>query len=253
MRNISFVQNCYTTHKSGETFELSLKFIKKTIKKKIAIYEPLTLNYAFPEFLKKIRDDGYCQLETISENISYEEHIERLIKDFLIERTYFHLLFEEEDLILKFVTDILKKNGIPLNLNEEITVFVREKLEDKRKLFQIKKNFKEASKLKTYFYAITRNAVMDYQRKYNVIVDLQDSLTLDKIKSPSPSPHCFPEEKEIKDRVDRLATLEKIAFKMYYYEEITNFNAIARTLNTSRHKAKKILERAVDIVLKGEV
>jgi hypothetical protein len=53
--------------------------------------------------------------------------------------------------------------------------------------------------------------------------------------------------------VEKLENEEKIVLKMYYYENITNFNLMARTLKTTRHKAKKILENAVDKVLKGRL
>jgi len=253
MMNLILRQNSRRAQSPGDTFEQNLDFIKKTIKKKIATYEPLDFNTAFTEFVESIRGEDYKSISEMPGNCRLEEYLEDLIKGFLIERTYFHFLFEAEDLVLKFVVDILKKNSIPLDLSQDITLFVREKLEDKNKPAKIKESFKEGSKLKTYFYAMTRNAVMDYERKYNARVELQDSSELDKIKSPAPAPHWAPEGKEIKERVERLDPQAKIAFKLYYYESITNFSAIAGTLGTSRHKAKKILEKAVDKVLKGVV
>ncbi|UCH96053.1 MAG: sigma-70 family RNA polymerase sigma factor [Candidatus Aminicenantes bacterium] len=234
-------------------FKDNLKQIKKTIKKKIHIYDPLDFKTAYSEFIKWAQDDDFKVIKEVPGDCTFETYLDDLIKGFLIEKTYFHFLFEEEDLIIRFVKDISKKNGIPPNPGPEISVFVREKLEDKNKLAAIKKSFREGSKLKTYFYTMTRNAVMDYERKYNVKVEWQDSIDMDKFKSAAPSPHIKLEEKEIKERVEKLGHQEKVALKMYYYENITNFNAMARTLKTTRHKAKKILENAVDKVLKGRV
>ncbi len=238
---------------AGKIFENHLKQIKKTIKKKIAIYEPLEFKTAYHGFIEWIQDEEYKVIREIPADCPLESYLDDRIREFLIEKTYFHFLFEEEDLIARFVMDISKKNAIPLTLNPEITIFVREKLEDKNKLETIKRTFQEGSKLKTYFYTMTRNAVMDYERKYNVKVTCQDSVEMDKIKSSAVPPHVKIEEKEIKERVERLDHQEKIAFKMYYYENLTNFNLIARTLKTTRHQAKKILENAVDKVLKGRV
>jgi len=238
---------------AGKIFENLLKQIKKIIKEKIAIYEPLEFKTAFHAFVKWVQDEDYKVIREIPADYPLESYLDDRIREFLIEKTYFHFLFEEEDLIARFVMDISKKNSIPLTLNPEITIFVREKLEDKNKLETIKRSFQEGSKLKTYFYTMTRNAVMDYERKYNVKVTCQDSVEMDKIESSTTSPQVKVEEKEIKERVEKLENHEKIAFKMYYYENLTNFNLIARTLKTTRHQAKKILENAVDKVLQGRV
>jgi RNA polymerase sigma factor (sigma-70 family) len=244
---------CLSKEQAGKIFQNHLKQIKRTIKKRIAIYEPLEFKTAYHGFIKWIQDEEYKVIREIPAGCPPESYLDDWTREYLIEKTYFHFLFEEEDLIDRFVMDISKKNGIPLTLNREISFFVREKLEDKNKLETIKRSFKGESKLKTYFYTMTRNAVMDYERKYYVKVESQDSFNMDKFKSAAPSTHIKVEEKEIKERVEKLGYAEKVAFKMYYYENITNFNVIARTLKTTRHKAKKILENAVDKVLKGKV
>jgi RNA polymerase sigma factor (sigma-70 family) len=238
---------------AGKIFKNHLKHIKRAINKRIAIYEPLEFKTAYNGFVKWAQEKKYKVIREIPADCLLESYLDDWIREFLIEKTYFHFLFEEEDLITRFVINISKKNGIPLTLSPEISIFVREKLEDKNKLEAIKKSFKEGSKLKTYFYTMTRNLVFDYGRKYNVKVELKDSIDMDKIKSSIPTPQVKLAEKEIKDRVENLDHEYKIAFKMYYYENITNFNAIARTLKTTRHKTKKILENAVDKVLKGRV
>ena len=244
---------CLSSEQAEKIVRNSLKHIKRRIKKKIAIYEPLDLKTACSQLVKWLCDEEYKVVREKPADCTFETYLDELIKDFLIEKAYFCFLFQEQDLVLKFVADISKKNSIPPHLNQEISIFVREKLEDKKKLAAVKKNFKEGSKLKTYFYTMTRNAVIDYERKYNVKVEQRDSIDMDKIKSTGPTPHTQLEEKEIKERVERLESRDKVVFKMYYYESITNFNAIARTLNTTRHKAKKILEKAVDRVLQGDV
>lgn len=242
-----------TKEQAGKIFQNHLKQIKRTIKKKIAIYEPLKFENAYNGFIKRAQDEEYKVIREIPADCPLESFLDNRVREFLIEKAYFHFLFQEEDLITRFVMDISKKRGIPLELSPEIVMFVREKLEDKNKLAAIKKSFREGSKLKTFFYTITRHLVFDYGRKYNVKVELKDSIDMDKIRSSTSTPHIKLEENEIKERVEKLGHQEKVAFKMYYYENITNFNAMARTLKTTRHKAKKILENAVDKVLKGNV
>lgn len=234
-------------------FENSRKYIKRTIKKKIAIYEPLEFETAFTGFIEWIQREEFKVIREAPADCAFENYLDNKVREFLIEKTYFHFLFDGEDLIARFVISISKKNAIPLPLSQEIIIFVREKLEDKNKLASIKKSFKEDSKLKTYFYIITRNLVFDYGRKYRVKVELKDPVDMEKIEAPTPAPHIKLEEREIKERVERLCDDEKVAFKMYYYENITNFSLIARTLKTTRHKARKILREAVDRVLKGRV
>ncbi len=224
------------------------------MKRKIAIYEPLDFKTAYKKFLIWVQGDGYKAIREIpadSPDRGSGSYIDDLVKGFLVETAYFYFLFEVNDLVEKFVTDISKRNGIPLSLSQDITLFAREKLESPNKLAAVKNNFREGSKLKTYFYTMTRFLVFDYGRKYNIKVESQDSFEMDKLRSAAPTPHLRREEQEIRERVERLAPPEKIAFKMYYYENLANFNAIARTLNTSRHKAAKILQQAVDNVLKA--
>jgi RNA polymerase sigma factor (sigma-70 family) len=235
-----------------EIFRNNIKYIKKTIKKKIGIYEPLDFKTAFNEFVLWIQDEEYEVLRKIPAKSAIETYLDDLIRNFLIEKTYFIFLFEDRSLVTQFVIDTCRKYGIPGEFYSDIETFVKNKLENKTRLEKIKESFKEKSKLKTYFYTSVHYAVVDYERKYNVKkAEPGDCNDLDKLESSTPGPHVKSEAKEIKERVQQLDYKEKIAFKMYYYESITNLSAIAGTLRTTRHKAGNILKTALKNVLKG--
>lgn len=237
-----------------EILTSNLKLIKKTIKKKIAVYEPLQFNTAYLRFIKWMQSEEYNVIREFPGDTTIEAYFIDLIKEFLIEKTYFYFLFEDLDLVTNFVADVCRKYGIPAELCPEIEIFVREKLEDKNKVGKIKKNFKERSKLKTYLYTAIHYAVVDFERKYNIKkAEPDESNDMDKFASPSQGPQTKLELKEIKERVKNLDYKEKTAYRLYYFENIVNLSAIARTLKTSRHKAKKILASAVTKVLRGEV
>ncbi|MCK4762379.1 MAG: sigma-70 family RNA polymerase sigma factor [Candidatus Aminicenantes bacterium] len=239
---------------AGEEIKESLKFIKKNIKKRIACYDPLDFKGAYKEFVAWVQDGENVVFGEMPEGCTFEDYLDGLIKNFLIEKTYYYFLFEDQGLVPQFVTDIAKKMSLPLHLCLEITIFVREKLESPGKLAAIKKSFKERSKLKTYFFAMIRNLIVDYERKYNITkAEPNEENDLDKLPSSSLTPHTELEVKEIKERMDRLESFEKIAFKTYYYENVTNISVIARSLKTSFYKTKKILSSAKDKVLKGEI
>lgn len=238
-----------------------LRHIKKAIKSKISLYEPMVFKTAFIAFIEWIKKEEYkVTREFPGGDISYETYINDLIRQFLVEKTYYHFLFEDQDLVENYLRDILTNFSIPLELTEEIANFVREKLETRKKINEIKRNFKERSKLKTYFYASIANLVKNYQKKYNVkeeynvIKKIEPNKTndIDKLPSNINSPLTASEVAEIKARVENLPDKEKLAFKLYYYDGITNFNALGRTLRTTRYKAEKLVKIAKDKVLKGE-
>lgn len=239
-----------------------LRYIKRVIKNKIGLYEPLDFKTAFKAFLHWIQKEEYKVIREFPEgDSSFETYFNELIRQFLTEKTYHHFLFEDQDLVENYVRRILTHYSMPLELSEEIAIFVRDKLETVKKVESFKTNFKEGSKLKTYFYAAIANLVRDYQEKYNVQdedkfiekVVPNDTNDLDKLPSNSTTPLTEAEINEIKERVEKLPDKEKLAFKLHYYDDVKSFNAIGRTIRTSRYMAKKMVKNARDKVLKGDL
>lgn len=240
---------------ANKIFKKYFKKIKRTIKNKIKIYEPLNFKTAFKESLEWIKREQYKVIREFPGDSTFETYLNEVIKQFLVEKTYYYFLFEDPDLVENYVRKILSHYSIPLELSGEISLFVRERLETRKKLAAIKKNFDENSKLKTYFYTMLTNLVKDFQKKYKDVkkVALNENNDIDRLPSTTISPLTESEAEEIKSRVELLGNKEKLAFKLYYYDGITNLNSLGRTLRTSRYRAKIILENATKKVLEGNL
>ena len=243
-----------------EIFGKYLRHIKKAIKSKISLYEPLEFKTAFNAFIECIKKEDYKVIsEFLGGDTGFETYLNDLIRQFLVEKTFYYFLFEDQDLVENYVRKVLKDYGIPLNLESEITTFIREILETRKKVASFKRNFKERSKLKTYLYTAIARLVFDYQEKYrvkdenNIIkrVEPNDTNDIDKLPSNTAQPLTAAEVSEIKGRVEKLPDKEKLAFKLYYYDGIANFNALERTLRISRYKIEKMVKDARDKVLMG--
>jgi RNA polymerase sigma factor (sigma-70 family) len=238
-----------------------LRHIKKVIKSKIGLYEPLDFKTALKAFLQWVQEKEYRVIREFPGGADFKTYLNSLIRKFLVEKTYYHFLFEDQSLVENYVRDILIHYSIPLNLVFEIATFVREKLETRKKVASVKRNFDEKSKLKTYFYTMIVRLVADYQEKYNVkdedkfikIVELNDTNDLDKLTSNSTTPLTEAEINEIKERVEKLPDKEKLALKLYYYDDIKKFSILGRILRTTRYKAEKMVKNARDKVLKGDL
>ncbi|MGD2086899.1 MAG: sigma-70 family RNA polymerase sigma factor [Candidatus Aminicenantes bacterium] len=245
-----------------EIFKKYLRHIKRTIKNKINLYEPLDFKTTFKAFLEWLQKEEYKVIrEFLGGDSGFENYIDDLIRQFLVEKTFYLFLFEDQDLVENYVRDILIDLSIPPELTEEIANFVREKLETRKKINEIKRNFKERSKLKTYLYSTIANLVRNYQRKYHVKdeykatkkVEPNDKNDIDILPSNINSPFTTSEVVEIKERVEKLPDIKKAAFKLYYYDGITHLSKLGSALGTSRYKAKKILKSAEDKVLKRKL
>lgn len=244
-----------------EIFRKYLRHIRRSIKSKISLYDPLDFKTAFKAFLEWLQKEEYKVIrEFPGGDSNFETYLNELIRQFLVEKTFYLFLFEDQDLVENYVRDILTNYSIPIELSEEIAIFVRKILETREKVASFKRNFKERSKLKTYFYAAIARLVFDYQDKYNIKeeynvikkVEPNDTNDIDKLPSNINSPLTVSEVAEVKARVENLPDKEKLVFKLYYYDGITNFNALGRTLRTTRYKAEKLVNIAKDKVLKGE-
>jgi RNA polymerase sigma factor (sigma-70 family) len=244
-----------------EILKKYLRHIKKAIKNRIDLYEPLEFKTAFKAFLEWIQKEEYKVIRGFpGRDSNFENYLNDLIRQFLVEKTFYLFIFEDQDLLENYVRDILIDFSIPLELTEEISNFVREKLETRKKVNEIKRNFKERSKLKTYFYASIANLVKNYQRKYHpknnneVPIKVPNgTYVIDKLPSPINSPSTVAEVAEIKERAEKLPDIEKVAIKLYYYDGKTNFSELGRALGKSRYIAKKILKSAEYKVLKRKL
>jgi RNA polymerase sigma-70 factor (ECF subfamily) len=244
---------------AAELLYKNLKFIKRTIKRKVDIYS-LNFKITFKRFVEELKANDYEIVRNIPDTGEFENHLMGLIKNFLIREAYFTK--EEEDYIQKIITNVSKEYKFPLSFGLEIVNDVKEKIEE-GKLKKLKK-FRESSKFTTFLFRVTTNLAIDYVRK-NKNFNIPNEIPvppdiIDTIYGSNLTPEDFSirmEEEEIKKRitellakkVEKLEVKEKIAFKMYYYENITNISRIARNLGITRHKADATIKRAWNEIL----
>lgn len=249
---ISMMLSRLSLEKAERLIKSSIILIERIIKGKIKSYDPLDFEMAFEGFIEWIEKNEFKIIRDFSGDCAFEEYLEGLVRNFLIEKAYFYLLFEDHELVERFIVDVCKKNKIYLPSYSEATIFVRAALENKKKLEIIKKKFEEKGKLMTYFYAMIRNAVIGYRQKYGFQQKIEaDPKDLDKLKAPTISTQMKWESIEAKERVEELTDIEKIVFKFFYYYRV-KIKSIAIDLKTSPYKVRKILKRAEKKVFEGK-
>jgi len=243
---------------AGELLDGNLKFIRETIKNRSLIY-PVNPKEAFKKIVEVLRDNDYKIIRDIRRKGVFELCLNCLMKNVLIERAYFVL--EREDFIQKTVIKLSKAYEISQSQRVEITIFVKERLESEE--FKRIKKFEEESKFTTFLFTVVRRLMLDFLRKYN---KMRDSLTIyprdiiDKLHESKNDPqevNILLEEEAMIEKIAKLVTgkaealdyNERVAFKMYYMEGNMNYNAIGRTLGTSRYKAKQVTQKARDKIV----
>jgi RNA polymerase sigma factor (sigma-70 family) len=229
------------------------KQIRKSIKRKMTIY-PLDANRSFEQFVEELKANDYKIVRNINETNKPEQYLLDLLKSFMIRRAYF--LNDKDNFIPKVVIHLLKAYKFPLSFHQGIVDYVKTKLEegDLRRL----KQFRETSKFSTFLFGVVRNLIIDYMRKIKNI-HFPNEITvppeiLEKLHRTGVTPEEFAiaaEEEDIKGKitgllalkVEKLPVKEKIAFRSYYYENITNISRIARDLGITRHKADVMIKQ----------
>ena len=267
-----FVERGKTTMQSSKEqaekiLKHHLEYIKKTIRKKIAIYEPLEFKKAYRNFMERVQtgeikiigdmrgNPGNSQAEVLPDD---------LIKNFLIEHAYYIL---SEKYIQR---RIMNKLGI-LDPNDirvlEIVDFISERIE-RNELARLKK-FAERAKFKTFLCTVISSLLMDFWReKYKMekqvkkygpeFEELFDEPQNDPLQSLI---HLESEESknraaELLPRIlAKLDSEEKLAIKMKY-EKGMKISAIARTLGHTRFKTEqwlKQIERRISMEISATI
>ena len=114
--------------KAEAIFKKYLRHIKRTIKTKIHIYDPLDFKTTLKSFLESLQAEEFKLIREFPVSPPVEIHLEELIRRFLVDKAYYHLLFEDPDLVENYTRSILIHYSIPLHLETEIADFVRKKL-----------------------------------------------------------------------------------------------------------------------------
>lgn len=229
-----------------------LKYIKRSIKKKISLYAPLEFEPTCNTFIQwvKIPVDG-----------EVETHLNHLIKGFLIENTYYAL----EEYIQRV---LMKKLGIsdPNDIRVlEIGDYVKEKLE-KDGLKKLK-GFKEKSKFKTFLTTAVIHLLYDFWRQkrskeenvtkyapeFNALFDSPVDDPLSRLIQLEDEQFKNKAAELLPQILDKLDDKEKLAIKLKY-EKNMKLSAIARTLGRTRFLTGqfiKQIERRISMEIIG--
>ncbi|NIM15811.1 MAG: hypothetical protein GTO45_27790 [Candidatus Aminicenantes bacterium] len=251
--------------RAEKIFKNKHKYIRRIMEEKIDIYEPLDVEAIYREFLEWIQDEEFKVIRKIPENYkvkvfligkilpvySVKAFLNDLIKNFLIERTYYALA---ERLIQKRIMkrfDISNPNDIRVL---EIADFIMKEMEEDN-LARLKK-FEERSKFKYFMGIVVTHLLFDflrlhYKTKKNVTTFAPEFEAL--FERPVDSPYDLLiklEDEESKKKaaemlpqiLENLGPEEKLAIQ-WKYEEGMSTSAIARAFGTTRYKTEKFIEK----------
>lgn len=228
-----------------------LKYVKKSIKSKIPLYEPLEFKPIYKTFLQWVRENDFKVIREIPANGEVETYLDHLIKNFLIENTYYSLEEHYIQHILMKKTGTSDPNDIRLL---EIGDYVREKLE--KDGIKRLKGFHEKSKFKTFLTTAVIRLLYDAWRQKRSIGEnvTKYAPDFDKVFDP-PVEDPFKrliklEDEHLKKQaaaflpkvLDTLDFKEKLAIELKY-EKNMKISAIARTLERSRFKTEQFLKQ----------
>jgi RNA polymerase sigma factor (sigma-70 family) len=227
------------------------KHITATMKKKIALYEPLDFKTTRKRFLQRLQTEDYKMPRDIPRNCRVNEHLDCLIKNFLIENAYYALTVNYIPRIIMNKLGIFNPNDVTV---QDTVDFVRERLE-KDELARLKR-FSEKAKFKTFLTTAVIRLLFDswrrkgtvgknvkrYESDFDAIFDppVDDPLAVliqsedDRFKQKAAA--FLPQV------LDKLDPEEKLAIKMKY-EKNMKTSAIARTLDFTRFKTVQLLKQ----------
>ncbi len=236
-----------------DVVERHMAFIKKDMKARIHMYDPLTFKPAFHGFLRWLGEDGYLKIREMPGHMPVEEYLSRLGKEFLIRTAYYAL---EERYIRRRVAaklGALEDNNIKLM---EIVDFIIEGVEKNN--FKRLNYFREEAKFKTFFSTVVSSLLNDFWRRHYKIAKEVTTYEVD-FNDAFEHPHKNPEEKMLhiehqRDReaaakllpgiLERLTAEEVFVIKMRF-EKGMKISPIARALGRSDYKTKQFIEKTL--------
>lgn len=240
-------------NQAGDIFKRYRDFIEMSIKKKIALYEPLEFKTTYQKFLLRLQEEGFEVTGEIPTNGNgkMEAVLEGLIKDFLIENAYYALSE-------KYIQRIIMNKLFTSDANDirvlELGDSIREKLE--RDGLKKLKCFQEKAKFKTFLVtAVTRLLIDSWRQKGRIeeqvtkyrpeFVALFDTPVDDPLKKLIKSEDEDSRNKAaefLPQALDKLDNNERLAIKLKYEKDM-KLSAISRTLGCTRFKAGILIKQ----------
>ncbi|MCX6580175.1 MAG: hypothetical protein NT166_08325 [Candidatus Aminicenantes bacterium] len=238
--------------RAEKIFNRCLGYIRKEIKRKIALYDPLDFKTTSRKFIRRLQDEEYKVIREIPADCEgVETVLEGLIKDFLIENAYYALAE-------KYIQRIIMNKLGASDANEirvlEIGDFIREKLE-KDGLKKLK-GFQEKAKFKTFLVTAVTHLLIDSWRQRGRIEENAtrygpefDALFDPPVDDPLKKLIKL-EDEDFKNKaavflpqvLEQLDYKEKLAIQLKYEQDM-KLSAIARTLGCTRFKAGLLIKQ----------
>jgi RNA polymerase sigma factor (sigma-70 family) len=228
------------------------KYIKGTLKEKIAIYKPLDFTTTYKEFIQLIQDGELNLIKEIPVNCQAKWCLNFLIKNILIQKAYYALgeKYIRQQLMNRL--GISESNDIKLL---EIVDYIMERLE--RNGLEKLKKFKEKCKFKTFLSLLAASLLMDFWRKKyradkctaKYKTDFED---LFNPAAADPLEVLINWENEERKKqaaqmlpqiLERLNPEEKIVYQLKYEMDIKKTSEIARRLDYNRYKTKQLVNK----------
>ena len=229
-----------------------LKYIKKTLKEKIAIYKPLDYITAYNRFIQWLDDDCIDNIKKIPGNCNAKWCLKVLIKNFLIREAYYVLGEKYLRQCLMNRLGLFDENDIKIL---EILDYIMEKLE--RNNMEKLNKFKEKCQFKTFLSLVAVNELLNFWRKKyraekkakKYETDFEDEY-LRPVDNPGDVMLKI-EDEELKSRAGdilpevlaELDTEEKLAYQLKYEMDLKKTSEIARRLRRSHYKTKQLIKQ----------
>jgi len=238
-------------NQAGDILKLYRDFIDKSIKRKIALYEPLDFKTTYKKFIRRLQGEGVEVTGGIPADGKMEMFLEGLIKDFLIETAYYALA---DKYIQRIIMNKLGSSDAGDIRVLEIGDMIREKLE--KDGFKKLKAFQEKAKFKTFLVTAVTHLFIDSWRQRGRIEKNVTKYGSELVALSDP-PVDDPLEKLIESEdedsrskaaaflpqvLEQLDYKEKLAIKLKYEQDM-KLSAIARTLGCTRFKAGILIKQ----------
>jgi RNA polymerase sigma factor (sigma-70 family) len=229
-----------------------LKYIKKTLKEKIAIYKPLDYKTAYNRFIQCIQEGCNNNVEEITGNCNPGGDLDLLIKNFLTREAYYALGEKYLRQCLMNRLGLFDENDIKIL---EILDYIMEKLE-KNSMEKLNK-FKEKCQFKTFLSLVAVNELLNFWRKKyraekkatKYETDFEDEY-LRPVDNPGDL-MLKAEDEELKSQAGEilpgvlaeLDTEEKLVYQLKYEMDLKKTSEIARRLRRSHYKTRQLIQQ----------
>jgi RNA polymerase sigma factor (sigma-70 family) len=241
----------FSKDQAERIFNKYANWISKTIKKKIAIYDPLEFEKTHEDFIKCLQDEDFKVLREMPKNYKTKVYLDVQIKSFLIQNTYYAL--EERYIKQRIMNKIGSSEPDEIRILEAVD-FIMAELE-KDDMSGLKK-FKELCKFKYFLGTVVTRRWFDYLRRHYKIKKNVEKFSTDFenmfdaiLEDPQKRLIKLEYEKAKKiaaeilpEIMDALEPGEKQAIK-WKYEDGLNVSGISRGLGYTRYKTEKFIAK----------